>query len=80
MFDLFRSFALEGLALPVFMIAFGSAIILFPKREHRQFTREELEPYHPVLRWLATRNWDERKLGWFMIAGAILTAFLRLRR
>jgi hypothetical protein len=80
MLDQFRTFALEGFALPAFMIAVGSAMVLFPKRSRPEFSRAQLEGWNPVFRWLATRNWSEAKSGWFTIACGVVIALTRLVR
>jgi hypothetical protein len=73
----FRSFALDGMWLPAFQIAFGSAIII---GAYRQKPRPEDGPSNKFdVSHLTSRRWQAR-LGWFMIAGALLTAILRLTR
>ena len=78
MIDSFRSFALDGLFLPAFLVAFGSAMILMAGHRRRP-TFDDLERAHPVIRYLATRNWD-RPGGFFMIGCGVLVALLRLMR
>ena len=45
---------------------------------YRKILRPEDVPFHnTVIRYLATRRWDRRG-GWVMVAGGLLTAILRL--
>jgi hypothetical protein len=75
--DWFRAFALDGMWLPAVQIAFGSVIII---AAYRQKPRPEDVPSNIFdFSQLTSRRWQAR-LGWFTIAGALLTAFLRLTR
>ena len=57
--DAFRSFASDGLTFPAFMIAAGSAMVLHAPYRHR-LTREDVTSRHPLLAYLATREWERR--------------------
>ena len=74
-----ESFALDGLTLPAFNIAFGAWLVLMaPHRKDP--SAEDLAVVHPVVRYMATRRNIERPVGIFMIAVGILIAVLRLTR
>jgi hypothetical protein len=76
--DSFRSFALDGLFLPAFLVAFGSAVVLMAGHRWRP-TLDDLARAQPFIRYLATRNWD-RPGGFFMIGCGVLLALLRMMR
>ena len=77
--EAFAAFVLNELAWPATMIAFGSAIVLFP-RPTPHLTQEQLDAAHPLVRFFAKRasKSSEIRSGWFMIAVGVLIAVLRI--
>ena len=72
----FQAFALDGMWLPAFQVASGAAIIIAAYRQNPR--PEDVPSIKFDFSQLTSRRWQAR-LGWFILAGGLLTAILRLR-
>lgn len=75
----FHSFATEGLALPAFVAAFGSLVILRASATPK-LTDHQVAFGPNWLQWLARKDSKtlQRRSGWTMIACAVIMTILHL--
>jgi hypothetical protein len=77
--DLFERFATQGIYLQVFMIAFGSLVVLCAPFQ-RNLPSEQIESAPRWGRWLLRTDQPRlhRRSGWFTICTAVAIITLKL--